>query len=273
MENLCKNCGQPVSTPFCGYCGEKVYDNDRSIEKLFNEAFHFITHFEGKFFTTLRSILTRPGKISVDYCLGARKQYFKPVSFFLLLVILYLIFPFFEGLNMYLKYHLMHPLSGESATRQAKKIIQARGIDMQTLVDLFHQKSVKVSKFLLFIMLPVMAVVSYVLAFFRRKYFYDHFIFSIEANSFYILWGFLILPLIYMILATISRSLLPSTELVTAIILLAVYVPWLFMATKRFFKFSNLYTILYCIVYIMALVWFINNIYKFLLFNITIRMV
>lgn len=262
-----------MSTPFCGNCGEKVTGNDRSLAKVLHEAFHFITHFEGTFFTTLRSILFRPGKLSLDYCNGVRKKYFKPVSFFLFIVILYLVFPVFEGLNMNLRFHLSHNMYGESATRQVNEIIQDRGIDMVAMTELFHQKSEKVSKFLLFLLLPAMALVSYAIAFRKRGFFYDHFIFSTESNSFYILWGYLIMPVIYALIGLVSRDILPSSEITTGLLILAIYLTWLFIASKRFFRFNILYTILYCILYVIGLILFSEYIYKFLLFNVTIRMV
>ena len=62
----------------------------------------------GTFFNTLKKIFTKPGQLSVDYCNGKRKTYFKPLSLFLLLVVVYLLFPVFEGLNMKLYYHTHH---------------------------------------------------------------------------------------------------------------------------------------------------------------------
>src|SRR5687768_6645997 len=103
----CKNCGNHFSGKFCNNCGEKVITgHDKSVLHLVDEGFHFLTHFEGKFFTTLRTMFSKPGLLSLDYCNGIRKRYYKPVSFFLLLVILYLLFPMFQGLNMTLSSHM-----------------------------------------------------------------------------------------------------------------------------------------------------------------------
>ena len=112
-SHICKNCNHAFTGKYCNHCGEKVYsEKDRSVLHFFEEGLHFITHFEGTFFNTLKKIFTRPGQLSVDYCNGKRKTYFKPLSLFLLLVVLYLLFPFFEGLNMKLYYHVHHPLYG-----------------------------------------------------------------------------------------------------------------------------------------------------------------
>src|SRR4029078_451394 len=97
----CKNCGNHFNGNYCNNCGEKVYtEHDRTAFHFLEEGFHFLTHFEGTFFTTIKTIFAKPGQVSVDYANGIRKKYFKLLSLFLLLVVLYLLFPVFEGLNM-----------------------------------------------------------------------------------------------------------------------------------------------------------------------------
>mgnify|MGYP003546581747 FL=1 len=100
-NSVCKNCGNHFTGKFCNQCGEKIYnEKDKLIKHLFNDAIHFTSHFDGTFLTSLKTAITKPGKISLDYCSGIRKKYFKPVPFFLLLVVFYLLFPRFQGLNM-----------------------------------------------------------------------------------------------------------------------------------------------------------------------------
>ena len=62
--------------------------------------------FEGTFFTTVKTVFSRPGKLSSDYCNGIRKNYFKPLPLFILLVVLYLVFPIFSGLNTPFQFYL-----------------------------------------------------------------------------------------------------------------------------------------------------------------------
>src|SRR5689334_1275203 len=97
----CKNCGHSFSGKYCNNCGEKVYtEHDRTFMHFVEEGMHFITHLDGTLINTIRTMFKSPGKLSVDYCAGKRKTYFKPLSFFLLLVVIYLLFPFFQALNM-----------------------------------------------------------------------------------------------------------------------------------------------------------------------------
>src|SRR2546423_13621943 len=140
--NTCKNCGNTFTGKYCNNCGEKVYtEEDRSVIHFFDEGLHFITHFEGNFFITLKTIFTKPGNLSLDYCDGIRKKYFKPLSFFLLLVVLYLLFPVFEGLNMKVYYHVHNDLYGPYALKKVKEIMENKNWTEPQLEQIFHQKA------------------------------------------------------------------------------------------------------------------------------------
>jgi hypothetical protein len=269
----CKNCGNNFTGRFCNFCGEKVYqETDRSFAHLLHEAFHFLTHFEGTFLRSLRTMFRQPGRISLDFCTGIRKKYFKPLSFFLMMVILYLLFPMFEGLNMKLKFHKTHRAYREYATQKVADVQLKREYTDVQMEEVFHRKSEKLSKFLLFIVIPFAALVSYVLGFKKRRYFYDHFIFSTEMVSFLILYGFLIFPLLIVPLRYIKIPF-AITELHIGIAIwtgLGIYIG---VAARRFFGFKKFFSVFYAFVFSFGMVFTLEVIYKFLLFNIAIRLI
>lgn len=180
----CKNCGNVFTGNYCSNCGEKVYhDHDKSITHFFEDALHFITHLDGTLITTIKTIFTKPGQLSLDYCSGKRKKYFKPLSFFLLLVVLYLLFPLFEGLNMRLQYY---PNSfGKFALNWIETKAASKRITEDELAELFAHKSGKWSKLLLLIIIPLSAFTLWLLHIRKRKYFFDHLVLSTEINSFF----------------------------------------------------------------------------------------
>lgn len=275
QENLtCKNCGNIFTGKFCNNCGEKVYTRkDRSIGHLLFEGFHFITHFEGSFFNTISTLFTKPGKFSLDYCYGVRKKYFKPLAFFLLLVVIYLIFPFFDGLNSPVYYHVRHPFYGNYAMNKSLKIIQERHLTDAAFGEAFSHASEKISKFLLFIIIPVMALFSWLISFKKRKYFYESFVFSIEANSFFLLWGFLIFPVFFRLFAKFVPVSDNTGDLTILSADLSIFFVFLVFAARRFFQFKWWYCILYSLLFTFLLAIFIQYIYKFLLFYITIHLI
>lgn len=271
--NVCNNCNAPVSDKYCSRCGEKVYsDSDRSFKHLFEEAFHFQTHLEGKFFTTLTTMVGRPGKVSFDFCNGVRKKYFKPLSFYLLLIIAYLLFPVFEGLNMQMKFYPNNKLFGQYAERKIEEVRVKRNYSEEKMAEVFHQKGEKTSKFMLFVILPFMGLFSYAIAFWKRKFYFDHFIFATEVTSFYLLFGFLVLPLILVILAI--AGIRPNiSEFFVALIIFGGGSVYASFAGRRFFQFKRLVSIPYGLLFGVALALFVQYGYKFILFNVLINLV
>ncbi len=268
--NICKNCSHSVTENFCSQCGEKLYlDSDKSFKHLFEEALHFMTHFEGKFFTTLGTMLRRPGKLSVDFCNGIRKKYFKPLSFYLLLIIAYLLFPVFEGLNMQLRFYYGSSVYGAYAKEEAEAVRIKKNYSEDTLAEVFHQKGEKTSKFLLFTILPFMGLFSYLFGFWKRRYYFDHFIFVTETVSFFILYGFLFLPLIVSILGLFDLRIFPS-EGVGVFVIYGGLACYTILAARNFFNFNLVVSVLYGLLFCFTLLYFIQVIYKFILFYVII---
>jgi hypothetical protein len=192
----CKNCGNHFHGKFCNQCGEKVYSQkDKSIENIFEEAFHFLTHFDGTFFTTLKTFFSRPGKMSREYVDGHRKKYFKPVSLFLVMVIAYLLFPRFQGLNMKFSTYVSEEYDyAWYALPVARQKIHAHHITGKELAKLYDEKSPGFAKICLLLLLPLSAIVLSVIFFTSKKYFFDHFILSTEIMAFHIFLDFLFMP-------------------------------------------------------------------------------
>ncbi len=272
--NICKNCGNSFEGNYCNNCGEKIYSvKDKNLKNLLSEAFHFITHFEGTLFTTLKAILFKPGKLSLDFCNGERKKYYKPLSFFLLIVILYLIFPFFEGLNMKLQYHAQNDLYGNYASTKIQEVMRQKNISFTELEEAFHKVSEKASKFLLFIIIPFLAMVSWIFGFRKRKLYYDHFIFATELSIFYVLWGYLIFPLLILMLSYFVNVESNFNENIIGLIIMSVFAIYTFIASKRFFNFKIIYTLFYTLMISLMINGIIIFIYKFILFLIGINLV
>lgn len=272
-EVVCKNCGNIFNGKYCNNCGEKIYhEQDKNIWHLLGEAFHFTTHFEGTFFNTLKAVLIKPGSLSLDYCNGIRKKYFKPISFFLLLVVIYLLFPVFEGLNQRLYYYAHNNLYGSYAMQKSMDVMHSKHLSEIQLSELFQHKAEKVSKFLLFIIIPIMAFITW-LPHFKRRLFFDHFIFNIEESSFVILWGFLLLPLLVLLLRIIGFSADLFSEDIIGFCILIVFIAHVSFAAKRFFYFKWYYSILFALAYAFMLGLVIQYLYKFILFIITINQI
>jgi hypothetical protein len=62
------------------------------------------------------------------------------------------------------------------------------------LIEKFNHLSLKLTKILLILLLPLCALFLRLIFWNRKKYFFDHFILSSEFNSFYLFTFFLLIP-------------------------------------------------------------------------------
>ncbi|MDQ2720459.1 MAG: DUF3667 domain-containing protein [Bacteroidota bacterium] len=263
---ICKNCGNKFYGKYCNLCGEKVYkDKDKTIAHFFEDGLHFITHFEGTFFTTLKAMVTRPGRLSLDYCNGIRNKYFKPLSFFLLMVVIYLLFPLFEGLNMEMKFYSNNLLFGKFASNEIHKAMMLTGMSEPGLSMVFHEKAEKLSKFLLIVIIPLTALFFKAVLFHRRKYFFDYLVYATEVNIVFLFWGYFILPIIVREILKIDLN----EFIVLGIVYLYVCIYVAFSA-KKFFSIKWFQSIIISILFFLAHNIILLFIYKFILFVLTI---
>jgi len=82
-ENDCLNCGATVTGKYCPECGQKNTEPKESVSHLVSHFFNDVTHFDGKFFSTLKRLLFRPGFLSKEYMKGRRARYLNPVRMYL----------------------------------------------------------------------------------------------------------------------------------------------------------------------------------------------
>ncbi len=84
----CPNCETPLEGPWCHQCGQKGEAFNRSIGHLIAEAFEGLTHFDGRFWTTLPDLVRNPGRLTRSYLDGRRAPQIPPFRLFLVVVLL-----------------------------------------------------------------------------------------------------------------------------------------------------------------------------------------
>jgi len=82
-ENNCLNCGTTVVGKYCHNCGQENIEPKESLWHLITHFFNDVTHFDGKFFSTLKDLLFRPGFLSKEYMNGRRSSYLNPIRMYL----------------------------------------------------------------------------------------------------------------------------------------------------------------------------------------------
>jgi len=81
-QNNCLNCNAVVHGRFCHICGQENIEPKETVWHLISHFFQDITHFDGKFFSTLKYLLFRPGHLSREYMLGRRASHLNPIRMY-----------------------------------------------------------------------------------------------------------------------------------------------------------------------------------------------
>ncbi|MEN9686838.1 MAG: hypothetical protein RLZZ28_2624 [Bacteroidota bacterium] len=81
-EKNCLNCGAEVQGRFCHICGQENIPPKESFWHLVTHFAYDITHFDGKFFSTLKYLLFKPGYLSHEYLKGKRASYLHPIRMY-----------------------------------------------------------------------------------------------------------------------------------------------------------------------------------------------
>lgn len=82
-EKECLNCGAYVEERFCPKCGQENSINRPKFHYLFTHFFEDLTHYDGKFWKTLKYLFTKPGFVVNEYLAGKRKSHVNPIRLYI----------------------------------------------------------------------------------------------------------------------------------------------------------------------------------------------
>jgi len=276
-HHTCLNCGHSFAGRYCNNCGEKVYEeHDKKLAHLFHEAFHFLTHFDNKFFRSLKLVFTRPGLVSKEFTAGKRKAYYSPFSMFLVAIFLYLLFPQLQGLNVPFNTHL----SNSSAvgihfeTQWASAKTSGGHLTMAELAAHFDHLSPKVAKVLLIILIPLTALI--LALFFRKKkhYFFDHFILASEYLSFFVFFVFFLLPVLFKLTNLVANVGGVGDDNLPFVVLQVLGCWWVAAAAmKRFYRVGIWKAVLLGMLFLLMFLLIVFYLYRFIIFAVVMLLI
>lgn len=81
-EKNCLNCNAEVQGRYCHICGQENIEPKETFWALATHFVYDIMHFDGKFFSTLKYLLLKPGFLSHEYLRGRRASYLHPIKMY-----------------------------------------------------------------------------------------------------------------------------------------------------------------------------------------------
>lgn len=82
-DKTCLNCGATVEERFCTRCGQENLEPKETVGHIVGHFFEDITHFDGKFFVTVKDLILRPGFLTREYGAGRRAKYLNPIRMYI----------------------------------------------------------------------------------------------------------------------------------------------------------------------------------------------
>lgn len=93
-STTCRNCGANLQGDFCAQCGQRrLREADRRLRHLLGQFFGAMTDLDSRFWRSIRTLLFRPGVLSRDYIAGRRTHWLPPITLFVLANLLYFVAP------------------------------------------------------------------------------------------------------------------------------------------------------------------------------------
>jgi len=88
-RTTCLNCGSALSGSFCSECGQRAAPPHPSLRELGGEAFAELSGWDGKVAETVRALLRKPGKLTIEFLEGRRARYLSPLRLYLMCSVIY----------------------------------------------------------------------------------------------------------------------------------------------------------------------------------------
>jgi Protein of unknown function (DUF3667) len=85
----CLNCGAPTTAQYCAECGQRVTDPDPTLRELVEEMAGELLHWDGKLWSTLKTLIRWPGALTLEYVAGKRASYISPLRLYLTASVVY----------------------------------------------------------------------------------------------------------------------------------------------------------------------------------------
>ena len=152
---ICKNCNTQYDGNFCPKCGQSSHEGRINAAYFLHEIPHSVFHVDKGFFYTLSKLLSRPGPALKEYLAGKRIKHYKPFGFVIIMSTICTLF--IKGLN-----HLINN--------------KYRDNNLGKSLNFGEGFFVKYPSILIFIMIPILALITW-LFFKKRAYnYWEHFL-------------------------------------------------------------------------------------------------
>lgn len=175
----CLNCGDLINGSYCRNCGQKAIDNiDRSMMTLLGGFIGNLFFLDNRFFISLKYMIMHPGQMTIEFLNGRRKKFLPPVTLFLFVNLIYFFLSPITDYSLSLYDQMNYQFYSETATEMVNTKIDDFEITMEDYTVKYEKSSDNISKTIMILNVPLIAMFVYLASFRSRKFYFDSLVFS-----------------------------------------------------------------------------------------------
>lgn len=207
----CPTCGTAVSTPHCPSCAERrLQARDLRMHGLLAQIAQSLSSVDSRLLRTLKSLLLRPGELTVAYLQGRRKPFIAPFPFFLIVNVAFFAVQSFSG-NAIFSTPLDSHLHSQDWSALAQSLVgerlRALDLPLASFTLLFDQAVQVNAKSLVILMTIPFAMVLALLMNRQERPLVAHAVFSLAFYAFFLIWLCVLLGVLFLLTRFIGLDL------------------------------------------------------------------
>jgi len=203
----CANCGALAPDRFCPHCGQETLREPPTVADFLREQIRRFATREGVLWQTFSKLFFAPGTLTVEYAVGRRSPYLRPLQLYLTASVIVFATAQFFGLNLELRLvgdYGIHLVRASSSSVEDETIRGSRLMPAQIIADYVDTPAVRefksisredrfrflrarrvqyVSYFVL-LLVPLYAAILKLCYIDRRRRYSEHLVFGLHAHSF-----------------------------------------------------------------------------------------
>ena len=264
---ICPSCSAVIAGRFCSTCGEKkLTPRDFTIKHFLEESIEGLTHFDGKFLRSVKTLFIKPGLLTRYFEEGKRVPYMKPLQFFIVCNLIFFLFVsrsnvFSISLGSYYSY-------GNYTTFGTKKAIDKKvtnNTEFKQAATIFNEKMNSQSKAFIILFIPFLGLYFSLLFFKRKKYFTLHLVFAAHFFSFLLILFTLFHYILELPFQFFIKNDSENFDNYATIFNITIFIVYFILAAKRYYK-SHITRIILSAILLAVFFMFLLTAYRLFLF-------
>lgn len=191
----CVSCGNVFAGRYCNRCGEEVIEeSDKSFVHALINSFTEIFSADNRLARTARLMVRNTGQYSLNYIHGVRVAFAAPAAIFLIVNLLYFLFPVYETFHAPLRTQMHFLPHSKFSKVMVEERVEEEGTTLGDFTIRYEQHSYSLSRMMLILFVILAAIPMAFINYSSKLYFADHLTISFEYNTLLIFLLQLLLP-------------------------------------------------------------------------------